>query len=261
MAAGDATELALSRDYDEQGVDFGRIVRRYRVESTHPDAAIQIASPPFPKRGSRLGRIPGWNQEHWESMRLVGRRATHFPGSIKDSLVILTYATALASVDDGGFFRKVVWEMETSLVSETILFDLDANPIPGGVQREVSIRTDRAILNGITNARRLYVTATLVGKVNIDHFEPMGWFPRTARFVGMRMVPMAGTGGISHIKEPLRAELTFQVKLPDWRHRTIKLDENTGLPVMGSDGKIQVNEHRIYEEVSFSGIFPSTWAA
>jgi len=270
MADGDATELALSRTTQEGGVGSSTQTRVFRVENTKPEDAVAAARivgllDPLPMIGSRH---PDAKYEA-AGVRLVRYNSDYFPGSIRDSIVTLVYASSVGYSrvigHEGGtksIKRVVIWETETTLISETVHFDLDGRPIPGGVQRDVPLRTDRAVLDGVAGGGGsiLSVAKDLLGKVNKDWVpQVQGWTAGATRFTGIRIIPKTGTGGTGYHDEGdwSRVELTFQVKPTDWKHRTIKLGP-TGLPIM-QDGRAQVIEYTLYEEAEFNRLFPSNW--
>jgi len=285
MATGNVTELAWSRPNEETGVDTGKITLHYRVENIKPDEVWYKSKPSMPTKGTLYPPFKATDRnldddtfvqtrpEHWASlgMRLQRTHSDYFPGSIKHSVVTLVYATSRAwhtESASGATKRAVVWETETSLVSETVHFDLVGNPIPGGVQREVPLRTDRAILDGVRGVRTILEAAeTRLGTVNSRN-NVQGWSNGTSRFTAIRVIPKAGRGAVKNggsdagQPEPSLVELTFQIKKPDWTHRTIKLDNETGLPVFENNGngpQAVVNLHHIYDEADFTQLFPPTW--
>ena len=272
MAVGTVSELALSRQNEQTVVDTGRMVLHYRVEDVQPDNVFRLSKPIFPLEGSEFPPFTqqqgtfGYafverNVQYWRTfgLRLTSRRVDYFPGSISDSIVTLIYETSRSVRDYQSGQRIVVWESEISTVSETEYFDLDGQPIVGGHQIDRPVQTDRAIMDGVRGVDRIRLAIyQSQNRVNNDRFTPQGWRPGQSKLRGAVIRPKSGSGQLwRDSTDSIYVELVFDVRYPDWKHRTIELHEDTGLPVM-ENGRVVVNEHRVYEESDFSSLF-SNW--
>lgn len=255
---GARTEILGSRRRELVGHNQMTVMHVFNVLDEVPEEAWKNADPPLPEIGTHLNELALLDDPY--SIEVITealtrgvqlrRINTDWLGNTRThSRVTLFYASG---IDEWAFAdRRVVWEDDVTLETETIFFDIETDePIPGGAQTRIPIVNSTATLNGVQLTLPMQNQG---GSTNDGPFRL--WSTGELLYVGAssRLIHGYDTSTVPN-DNPSRAtvQLTFMGRVGGWKERRPVLD-TMGQPT-GT-----FTEFTKYTEVNVFTLFPNGW--